>query len=115
MFENYNLSQAFIVLWQPNLEVNTPEEIAELQHESEPQDKNGLPDEMAFLHVLVVKEGEPAYIPLSTILGRKDKRRMLYFPMDFGELTIEGLIDTEALSSAIPESDLRKIRFLASN
>ena len=38
---------------------------------------------------------------------------MLYFPMDFGELTIDGLIDTGALSSAIPEADLRKIRLLA--
>ena len=33
--------------------------------------------------------------------------------MDFGELNIDGLIDTGALSSAIPEADLRKIRLLA--
>ena len=33
--------------------------------------------------------------------------------MDFGELTIDGLIDTGALSSAIPEADLSKIRLLA--
>ena len=33
--------------------------------------------------------------------------------MDFGELTIDGLIDTGAHSSAIPEADLRKIRLLA--
>ena len=38
---------------------------------------------------------------------------MLYFPKDFGELTIDGLIDTGALSSAIPEMDLRKIRLLS--
>ena len=38
---------------------------------------------------------------------------MLYFPMDFGELSIDGLIDTGAHSSAIPEADLRKIRLLA--
>ena len=38
---------------------------------------------------------------------------MLYFPMDFGELNIDGLIETGALSSAIPEADLRKIRLLA--
>ena len=52
------------------------------------------------------------YVPLSTNLWLKQKRRMLYFPMDFGELTIDGLIDTGALSSAIPESDLKKIRLL---
>ena len=34
--------------------------------------------------------------------------------MDFGELTLDGLIDTGALSSAIPEAaDLRKIPLLA--
>ena len=38
---------------------------------------------------------------------------MLYFPMDFGEITLVGLVDTEALSSAIPEADPRKLRLLA--
>ena len=33
--------------------------------------------------------------------------------MDFGELTIYVLVDTGALSSAIPEADLRKIQLLA--
>ena len=33
--------------------------------------------------------------------------------MDFGELNIDRLIDTGALSGAIPEVDLRKIRLLA--
>ena len=33
--------------------------------------------------------------------------------MDFGELNIDGLLDTGALSSTIPEADLRKIRLLA--
>ena len=32
--------------------------------------------------------------------------------MDFGELNIDRLIDEGALSSAIPEADLRKIRLL---
>ena len=38
---------------------------------------------------------------------------MLYFPMDFGELTIGRLIDTGALSSAFLEMDLRKIHLLS--
>ena len=33
--------------------------------------------------------------------------------MDFGELAIDGLIDTCALFSAIPEMGLRKIRLLS--
>ena len=102
------LSRALIEPWQPNFDA-----IKDQPHAEETQATPGLLDETAFIHVLVTKEGEPAYIPLSTNLGLKYKKRMLYFPMDFGELTIDGLIDTGAHSSAIPEADLRKIRLLA--
>ena len=61
-----------------------------------------------------VTPDEPTrFLPLSTNLPLKNKRKMLFFPMDFGELNIDDLIDTGALSSAIPEADLRKIRLLA--
>ena len=70
-------------------------------------------DEKQFQNVLIAKDGEPDCIPLSTTINLKCKKRMLYFPMDFGELTIDGLIDTGALSSAIPEMDLQKIRLLS--
>ena len=69
--------------------------------------------EERFVNTLISRNGEPDYVPLTTNLGLKYKRRMLYFPMDFGELTLDGLVDTGALSSAIPEADLRKIRLLA--
>ena len=69
--------------------------------------------EERFVNTLISRDGEPDYVPLTTNLGLKYKRRMLYFPMDFGELTLDGLVDTGALSSAIPEADLRKIRLLA--
>ena len=39
---------------------------------------------------------------------------MLYFPVDFGELTIDGLSDTSALTRALSELDLRKFELLAS-
>ena len=70
-------------------------------------------DETHFTNVLIETDGDPPYIPLSTSLNLNCKRRMLYFPMDFGELSIDGLVDTGAYSSAIPEADLRKIRLLA--
>ena len=60
------------------------------------------------------KRWRTSVYPLSTNVGLKFKRRMLYFPMDFGELTLDGFIDTGAHSSATPEAHLRKIRFLAS-
>ena len=37
----------------------------------------------------------------------KKKRSMLCFPMDFGKLTIEGVIDTRALSKFIPRNKFR--------
>ena len=61
----------------------------------------------------VTPDGLIRFLPLSTNLPLKNKRKMLYFPMDFRELNIDGLTDTGALSSAIPEADLRKIRLLA--
>ena len=38
---------------------------------------------------------------------------MHYIPMDFEKLTLDGLIDTGALTSAISEQDLNKIKLLA--
>ena len=38
---------------------------------------------------------------------------MFYFPLNFGELTLGSLVDTGALSRAIPEAELRKVQFLA--
>ena len=37
---------------------------------------------------------------------------MLCFPMDFGDITIDGLVDSGALTTAKPEPDLRKIKLL---
>ncbi|MEO1765324.1 MAG: hypothetical protein AAFR83_26180, partial [Cyanobacteria bacterium J06629_18] len=65
------------------------------------------------IYLNAVDTSNQKYVPLSTNLWLKQKRRMLYLPMDFGEITIDGLIDTGALSSAIPEADLNKIKLLA--
>ena len=108
-----NLSRALVELWQPNSEAIF-QEVEEPYRQENHQDPFSLLDETAFLHLLdEEKEGEPSYIPLSTNLGLKFKRRMMYFPMEFGELTLDGLIDTGAHSSAIPEAELRKIHLLA--
>ena len=110
-------TRAVIENWQVNDGTNHPvfsnplgTDNPENSGESTPQ---SLIDEKQFQNVLITRDGEPDCIPLSTNINLKCKKRMLYFPMDFGELTIDGLIDTGALSSAIPEMDLRKIRLLS--
>ena len=70
-------------------------------------------DDQILPQLQVTPDGLTRFLPVSTNLPLKNKRKMLDFPMDFGELNIDGLIDTGALSSAIPETDIRKIRLLA--
>ena len=70
-------------------------------------------DDQNLPQLQVTPEGLTRFMTLSTNLPLKNKRRMLYFPVDFRELNIDGLLDTGALSGAIPEADLRKIRLLA--
>ena len=70
-------------------------------------------DEKQIQNILVTREGEPDCVPLSTNINLKCKKRMLYFLIDFWELTIDDLIDTGVLSRAIPEMNLRKTRLLS--
>ena len=70
-------------------------------------------DDQILPQLQVTPDGLTKFLPLSINLPLKNKRKKLYFPMDFGELNIDWLIDTGALSSAIPEADLRKFRLLA--
>ena len=53
------------------------------------------------------------YVNLSTNLTLKKKRQKFYFPMDFGKLTLDGLIDACALTSVISEARLNKIKLLS--
>ena len=70
-------------------------------------------DDQILPQLQVTPDGLTKFLPLSTNLPLKNKRKMFYFPMDFGELNIDVLIDTGALSSAIPAADLPKIRLMA--
>ena len=40
-------------------------------------------DEKQFQNILIIKDGEPDCIPLSTTINFKCKKHMLYFPMDY--------------------------------
>ena len=53
------------------------------------------------------------FLPLLTNLPKKTKT--LFFRKEFGELIIDGLIDMIALSGAILEAEIRKLRLLAAH
>ena len=113
---NPRLSKALVDPWQTKIHtcaLPPQDEHAHQVYPTRPQVSLTTAVEEQFVIILVTRNGEPDYVPLTTNLGFKYKRRMLYFPMDFGELTLDGLVDTGALTSAIPEADLRKTRLLA--
>ena len=108
------LRYALIDLWTVN--PHLPDTSALTNFPPRPQNQQrqtAVIDDQILPQLQVTPDGLTRFLPLSTNLPLKNKRNMLYFPMDFGELNIDGLINTGALSSAIPEADLRKIRLLA--
>ena len=77
------------------------------------EQKQPLLDEDITNHIQFDRERNLSYLPMSTSLTLKRKRHMYYMPMDFEKLTLDGLIDTGALTSAISEQDLNKIKLIA--
>ena len=108
------LRYALIDLWTVN--PHSPDISALPNFPPRPQNQQrqtAVIDDQILPQLQVTPDGLTRFLPLSTNLPLKNKRKMFYSPMDFGELKIDGLIDTGALSSAIPEADLRKTRLLA--
>ena len=108
------LQYAVIDLWTVNPQLPDTSPLPNFRPRPQNQQRQiALIDDQILPQLQVTPNVLTRFLPLSANLPLKNKRKMLYFPMDFGELNIDGLIDTEALSSAIPETDLRKIRLLA--
>ena len=49
-------------------------------------------------------------LPLFSAIALKQKRRMLFAPMDFQHFSIEALIDSGALVNCMPESEFQKLK-----
>ena len=108
------LRHALIDLWTVNPHLLDTTAIPNFRPRPQNQQRQtAVIDDQILPLLQVTPDGLTRFLPLPTILPLKNKRKMLYFPMDFGELNIDGLIDTGALSGAIPEADLRKLRLLA--
>ena len=108
------LRYALMDLWTVNPQLPDTSALLTFQQRLQNQQK-----QIAVIHdpilpqLQVTPDGFTRFLSLSGNLPLNNKRKILNFPMDFGELNDEGLIDTSTLSSAIPEADLRKIRLPA--
>ena len=96
----------------PRLTENSPENHHPSTFSCNEQ-KQPLLDEDITNHIQFDQERNLSYLPMSTSLTLKRKRHLYYMPMDFEKLTLDGLIDTGALTSAISEQDLNKIKLIA--
>ena len=108
------LRHALIDLWAVNPHLPDTSALPNFRPRPQNQQRHtAVIDDQSLPQLQVTPDGLTRFLPLSTNLPLKNKRKMLYFPMDFGEINIDGLIDTGALSSVIPEAELLKIRLLA--
>ena len=104
------LGYALLDLWTVN--PHLPDTSASPNFQPRPpnqQKQIAVIDDQVLPQLQVTPDGLTMFLLLSTNLPLKNRRKMHFFPVDFGKLYIYGLIDTGALSSAIPEADLRKI------
>ena len=108
------LRYALIDLWTVNPHLPDTSALPNFQPRPQNQQRQKpVIDDQILPQLQVTPDRLTKFLLLSTNLPLKNKQKILYFPMDFGELNIDGLRGTGALSSAIPEADLRKIRLLA--
>ena len=49
-------------------------------------------------------------IPLFATMMLKRRKRMLYVPLDFDEITLDALVDSGASFSIMSETDVKKIK-----
>ena len=60
------------------------------------------------------KDGD-TYIPLHSTIVLKNRRRMLYLPLEFGEIIMDGLVDSGAFINAMSWSDYNAIKMNSDN
>ena len=105
---------AFIDLWTVNPHLPDIRAIPNFQPRPKDQGRQtAVIDDQILPQLQITPDGITKFLPHSTKFPWKSQRKKLYFPMVFAELNIDGLMDTGALSSAIPEANSRKIRLLA--
>ena len=88
------LRYALIDLWTVNPHLPDTSTLPNFQPRPQNQQRQTtIIDDQILPQLQVTPEGSTRFFPLSTNLPLKNKRKMLHFPMDFGELNIDGLKD----------------------
>ena len=109
------LRQTLLHLWtiNPQLPGTSPlRHFTPFVHSNKPR-RQRFTDKESVPKLKSTPDGSIKLLSLSTYLHPKNKKQMLYFLIDFGDLGIDGLIDIGALSSAILEADLDQIKHIA--
>ena len=76
---------------------------------------NDFPTALNLIKEYITERDGDTYIPLHSTKVLKNRRRMLYLPLEFGELTMEGLVDSGAFINAMSWSDYNAIKMNSDN
>ena len=66
---------------------------------------NDFPTSLISIKEYITEKDGDTYIPLHSTIVLKNRRRMLYLPLEFGEITTDGLVDSGAFINAMSWSD----------
>ena len=102
---------------------NTPDD--QLSSQSTEEDNYGatkksifpdnFPTSLNSINEYVTEKDGSTYIPLHSTIPLKKRQRMLYLPLEFGEITMDGLVDSGASINAMSWSDYNAIKMNSDN
>ena len=76
---------------------------------------NDFPTALNSIKEYITERDGDTYIPLHSTIVLKNRRRRLYLPLEFGELTMDGLVDSGAFINAMSWSDYNDIKMNSDN
>ena len=77
-----------------------------------PQD---FPTSLNYMKVYVPEQDRDLYIPLHSTIPLKKRRRILHLPLEFSEITMDGLVDAGEFINAMSWSDYNLIKKMSSD
>ena len=80
-----------------------------------PISQKDFPTALNSIKEYITERDGDTYIPLHSTIVLKNRRRMLYLPLEFGEITMDGLVDSGAFINAMSWSDYNAIKMNSEN